>query len=260
MRRGVLFVVLGALLCAGCRVDARTTIHLDAHGGGSVIVHVRLDKEAVQLVERGGGKLEQRIVTSDLKAEGWRLSSWSRDADGSATLTLSHVFRNGEELARIMDQVGGHNGVLRDVHVTRTRNVLQERDGVALVADLSALKSGVRDDKELAARLKAAGVNVDAIDFILAQQLRKAFSLAITISVPRNKTRTFSVEPGEQQTVNLSSMKFETNRFALLLIGAMLVFLSLLLYLSASISARRRRARALEFAAVRAQRGSHPVM
>ena len=29
MRRSVVLLVLGALLCAGCRVDTRATVHLD---------------------------------------------------------------------------------------------------------------------------------------------------------------------------------------------------------------------------------------
>jgi hypothetical protein len=144
--------------------------------------------------------------------------------------------------------------------VIRTRNWLQKRDGVTLVVDLGALKSGVRDDEELANRLRAAGVDVDAVDFILAQQLRQAFSMRMTLAVPSGKRRTFTINEGERQTVNYSSSKFQTNRFALLLIGIMLVFLSLLLYLSASISARRRRSRALEYAAVRSRRGAQPLM
>src|SRR5689334_25422486 len=81
-------------------------------------------------------------------------------------------------------------------------------------------------------------------------------------AVPRDKTRSFAVAAGERETVNLSSTKFQANRLALLLIGAMLVFLALLLYLSASISARRRNTRALEFAAAKARRGqqSQPLM
>src|SRR5262249_57819049 len=137
MRRGVVIVVLAPLVCAGCRVDARTTIHLDKDGGGSVTVRVRLDPEAVKLVEKGGGKLEQRILLGDLRKSGWKISSWSRDPDGSATLRLSHLFDNGAELAQIMDQLSGRDGIVQDVHVTRTRNVLQERDGVTLVANLS---------------------------------------------------------------------------------------------------------------------------
>jgi hypothetical protein len=261
MRRCGIFVLVAALLCAGCKVDATTSIRVAKDGSGAVAVRVHLDAEAVQLVERGGGRLEDRIVLSDLRDHGWRLSAWARSDDGSATLRMAHAFRNGGELRTLVADLGGRNGVLRDVELTRSRNMLQTRDGVTLVADLTALKSGVRDDQQLAARLRDAGVNVDAVDFVLAQQLRKAFSLRVTLAVPRDKTRTFVIAAGDRRTVNLSSTKFQTNRFVLLLIGAMLVFLALLLYLSASISARRRRSRALEFAAVRAQRGrSQPLM
>jgi hypothetical protein len=259
-RRGWVAVVVLALVCAGCKVDATTTIALESDGSGTVGVRVRLDPEAVQVVERGGGTLEDRIVLDDLRDNGWRLASWERAANGSATLRLSHRFRDGNELSQVLAEMGGPNGVLRDARVIRTRNWLQKRDGVTLVVDLGALKSGVRDDEELANRLRAAGVDVDAVDFILAQQLRQAFSMRMTLAVPSGKRRTFTINEGERQTVNYSSSKFQTNRFALLLIGIMLVFLSLLLYLSASISARRRRSRALEYAAVRSRRGAQPLM
>jgi hypothetical protein len=255
--------VLLVLLCAGCKVDAQTTIKLDDDGSGVVGLRVRLDAEAVALVERGGGKLERRIVLSDLKDEGWQIASWARDpASGSATLRMTHTFRDEAELRQLIEQIGGKDGIVRDVELTRSRNFLQDRDGVTLVADLTALKSGVRDDEELASKLRDAGVNVDAVDFVLAQQLRKAFSMRVVLAVPRDKTRSFSVAAGERETVNLSSTKFQTNRLALLLIGAMMVFLALLLYLSASISARRRRTRELQFAAAKARRGSQsqPLM
>jgi hypothetical protein len=259
-RRGLLAVVVVALLCTACKVDATTTIQLEADGSGMVAVRVRLDPEAVQVVERGGGALEDRLVLDDLQDDGWKLSSWERAENGSATLRLSHPFRNGEELSQVLEGLGGPDGVLRDARVIRTRNWLQKRDGVTLVVDLSALKTGVRDDEELSSRLRAAGVNVDAVDFVLAQQLRQAFSMRVTLAVPSDKRRTFTIAEGERQTVNYSSSKFQTNRFALLLIGTMLVFLALLLYLSASISARRRRARELEYTAVRSRRGAQPLM
>jgi hypothetical protein len=262
MRRLALLLVAGVLLGAGCKVDAATTIRLAEDGSGSVAVRVSLDAEAVGVVERGGVPLEERIVVDDLREAGWRFSRWDRADDGRATLRMSHPFRDEEQLADLLAQLGGEDAFLRDVEVTRSRNFVQQRDGLTLVADLRGLRSGVRDDEELASRLAAAGVNVDAVDFILGQQLRSAFSLTVTLNVPGDKTRTFGVAPGERETVNLSSSTFQTNRFAVLLIGAMLVFLSLLLYLSASISARRRRARALEHAAARARRAGsrQPVM
>jgi hypothetical protein len=259
MRRWGVLVLLAALLCAGCKVEASTTIRLQSDGSGVVSVQVRLDREAVRIVQRGGGKIDDRIVLDDLRDAGWKIQPWVL-LDGGATLHMSHTFKDDEELASILADLTGPDGVLRDAHLTRTRNPLQERDGVSVVADLTALKTGVRDDKALAAKLKAAGVNVDAVDFVLAQQLRRAFRMQVVLEVPRGKTRTFAIPAGERETVNLTSSKFQTNRFMLLVMGAMLVFLALLLYLSASISARRRRARALEFAVSRAQRREPPLM
>ncbi len=259
MRRLGVLVLLSALLCSACKVETSTTIRLRDDGSGTVAVQVRLDREAVRLVQRGGGDIAERIVLDDLRDAGWKIEPWAL-LGGGATLRMSHPFRNGEELSSVLEGLTGPDGVLRDAHLTRTRNVFQERDGVSLVVDLSALKSGVRDDRELASRLQAAGVNVDVVDYVLAQQLRRSFRLTVVLEVPRGKTRTFAVPAGERETINLTSSKFETNRFMLIVIGAILVFLAVLLYLSASISARRRRSRALEFAVSRAQRREPPLM
>jgi hypothetical protein len=259
MRRFGVLVLLSALLCTGCRVEASTTIHLNGDGSGVVGVQVRLDRAAVRIVQRGGGKIGDRIVLDDVREAGWKVQPWVL-LDGGATLRMSHTFRDEEELASVLADLTGPGGMLRDAHLTRTRNALQQRDGVSVVADLTALKSGVRDDKALAAKLQSAGVNVDAVDFVLAQQLRQAFRMQVVLEVPRDKSRTFAVPAGERETVNLTSSKFQTNRFMLIVIGAILVFLALLLYLSASISARRRRTRALEFAVARTQRREPPLM
>jgi hypothetical protein len=254
--------LLVAVLGAGCKVDTTASIRLTDDGSGTISVKVRFDQEAVQVVERTGeGKLEDRIELSDLRGDGWRLGPWVRTKAGGASITLTHSFTNGAELRDIVNALNGNNGLLRDVHVSRTRNIVERRDGLSAVADLRKLRSGVRDDKELASRLRAAGVDVDAVDYILGEQLQQAFTLHVALTVPHEKTRTFTVNAGDVENVNLSSTKFQTNRFATLMIGAMLVFLALLLYLSASISARRRHARELEFAAVRARRGARePLM
>ncbi len=259
-RKLFLVAFAAALLCAGCKVDASTTITLDKSGAGTVAVRLRLDPSAVQLVDRGGGTLEKRVVLTDLRKTGWRVSAWQHLSGGAASIRLSHPFGNEKELEQVVTSLSGSKGLLYDAHLTRSRNLVQDRDGVSVVADTTALKSGVRKDAELSARLKATGVNPDQVDFALGSALKKAFSMEVTLALPRNKTRTFFIAPGTRDTVNLSSSEIHWNRFIILMIGGMLVFLALLLYLSASISARRRRARELEFAAVRARKGSHPVM
>src|SRR5690349_4517353 len=129
MHRWLLLVLCGALLCAGCRVDATTTIRLDRNGGGAVAVRIVLDPQAVQLVERGGGTLENRIVLSDVHRAGWTVTRWTHASNGAASITISHPFRNGDELAQVLTELTGKNGIVRDVHVTHTRNMLQDRDG-----------------------------------------------------------------------------------------------------------------------------------
>jgi hypothetical protein len=260
MRRLGVLVVAAALLCAGCKVDAVTTIRVDEDGSGAVSVRVRLDAAAVQVVERGGRPLAESIVVADLREAGWRVSRWQPGDDGSASLRLTHPFRDEAELAALLRRLGGRAGPLQEVELVRDRGFFQSKDGINLIADLRTLRTGVQDDEELAVRLAAAGIDVAAVDSVLQEQLRRAFRLRVTLVVPGDKTRTFTVAAGDRESVALASTEFEGNRVALVAIAAMLVFLALLLYLSASISARRRRAREIEVAAARARRGSQPVM
>jgi hypothetical protein len=225
-----------------------------------VSVRVRLDAEAVGVVERGGKPLAEGVVLTDLREAGWRISPWRRNEDGSAILRLVHSFRDEAELAAVLDQLGGRDGLVRDIALVRDRGMFQTKDGVSLVADLSAMRSGVRDDEELASRLTAAGIDVGAVDVVLSQQLRRSFTLRLVLDVPGEEPRTFAVRAGERTSAAVASSEIQANRIALLAIGSMLVFLALLLYLSASISARRRRAREIEIAAAKARRGSQPVM
>jgi len=257
---GVVALLCIALCCAGCKVDATMAVHLNKDGTGTVSIRLTLDAQAVSLVEQGGGKLENRVVLTGLTHAGWTASHWQRLSGGAATITFSHPFHDPAELTQVLTELTGKNGVLTDVHVTRTRNMFEQRDGITLTADLSRLRSGVRNDKELASRLKAAGINVDQVDFVLGAQLQQAFTLGVTLGIPPNKTTTAHLAAGQSDTVDLSSSKVQWNRLMLALIGGMLVFLALLLYLSATISAHRRRARELEFAAQRAGSMSEPLM
>jgi hypothetical protein len=252
-------VVLAALL-TGCKVDAVTTITVAPNGSGVVNVRAHLDADAVRVVERNGVKLDQQIALADLPKAGWRVTPWQRNTDGSADIQLSHSFGNEQDLVQVLGALTGRDGVLRDPQLIHSRNFVRDRDGVTVTADLSALKSGVRQDKELSSRLQAAGIDVAAVDYVLGAQLKDSFSLALTLRVPHNETRTYRFHAGQRQSVDLASSNIHWNQVMMLLIGSILVFLALLLYLSASISARRRRARELEFVAVRSRRGSQPLM
>jgi hypothetical protein len=257
---GVVALLCVALLCASCKVDAATTIQLNKDGTGTVTVRLTLDAQAVGLIEQGGGTLENRVVLTDVKRAGWTASRWVRQPDGGAVITLTHPFHNGAELTQVLTDLTGKNGVLRDVHVTRTRNMFETADGLTVTADLGLLRSGVRADKELSSRLQAAGINVDKVDYVLGAQLQQAFTMGLTLVIPTNKTTTMHLSGGQTDTVSLNSSKVQWNRIMLTLIGGMLVFLALLLYLGATISAHRRRARELEFAAHRAGAMSDPLM
>lgn len=245
-RRCSRIVALAALatLVAGCKVDARVSIRLEEDGSGSVAVRLALDSEAVAVLEQDGGSLEDRVRLDDLVDAGWRVTKWVREVDGSAWIRVSQSFAGEEELSALISDIGGDGELLAEPRIERTRGFLRARDGVSLVADLEDLETRLLDDEELVSRLESSGLDVAALDAQLQDDLADAFALTVTMQVD-DETRSFRLEPGETDTLDLSATDFDTGRLALLLIGSMLVFLAVLLYLGASISGRRRQERAL---------------
>jgi hypothetical protein len=128
MRRALVLLALLGLVCAGCKVDTSTAIVLRDDGTGTVTVRVRFDTEAVRLVQTGGGKLEDRIVLTDLRDDGWKLGPWKRGADGGAVITMTHGFDSPDDLAPLLARLAGRDGVLHDVRVTHSRGIVQQRD------------------------------------------------------------------------------------------------------------------------------------
>ncbi len=137
---------------------------------------ITLDKDAVARATGAGRTLEQAVRLDDLRAAGWNISEWTKTDQGGARLTLTHDYVGERELAQRLRELGGPNGALRDAHLTRTRTFLRSQDSISVLADLRNLTTGIRDDAELVASLKAAGLDVDALDAQLQGELRDAFT------------------------------------------------------------------------------------
>src|SRR5262245_56575128 len=90
VRRVAGLVCVAALLCAGCKVDARVDVTLRADGSGTVTARIALDRDAVRELTRHSS-LAQAVPLDDVRAAGWTVSGW-RTSDGAATITLSREF------------------------------------------------------------------------------------------------------------------------------------------------------------------------
>jgi hypothetical protein len=234
---------LAVVALAGCKVDADVDITLRDDGSGTIDAVIRLDAEAVAGVERDGRTLDTAIPLDDLRAAGWEVSVWERGADGSASLFVGHDFAGESELDRRVTELVGPTGLLRDPQLTRERGILRSRDELSIEGDLRSPGTGIQQDPELVAALQAAGLDVAALDQQLQAELREALSLDVTVEVEGERTETVALVPGEQERVVAAHSRFDSGRLALFCIAGLLAFLGVLLYLSASVGARRERSR-----------------
>ena len=229
------------LLLAGCHASATVAIQLHADGSGAVTVGVTLDHDA-RVALAGSATAMPDVPLDDLRAHGWTVSSWRASSDGGASIQLSKPFTGESGLASVLSELDGPDGALRDAQVVRDRSLLHDRDRVSILADLSNLRVGVADDAALASRLRAAGVDVAAIDKGLQAQLGSSFALTVRLELPDGKSTTVHVAPGQQRTVALAGSASHTGRVVALLGAALAAVLGLSLLLAATLR-RRPRAR-----------------
>jgi hypothetical protein len=234
-----------ALLGAGCKADVRVDVTLHQDGTGTLTARVALDRDAVQRLTTTA-PLAKAVPLDDLRAAGWQVSAWQVSANG-AVITLSHPFVGEDDLVRRITDLAGPNGVLRDPRITHQRGWFRTSDAVAVTVDLRAPATGVATDTALAGRLRAAGVDVRALDRRLQSELRNALTVQLVVHAPAGHSRTVTVRPGGQARASVTSSRFELDRAISLGIGATLAFLALLFFGAAAVGkrreSRRRRAR-----------------
>jgi hypothetical protein len=236
-------LVVCVVALAGCKVNADVTVTLNKDGSGRIDAIVVLDGEAVARVESNGRTLDTAFPLSDLDKAGWDVTPWQRGADGSATVRLQHDFSGENELRQRIDELVGPSGLLTGVELRRDRGPLRSHDELSMTVDLRKPATGIQKDPQLLAALQASGVDVATLDQQLQAQLREALSVSVTLVAPGGKEETVQVLPGETETATAAHSTFNSNRLVWFAIAALLAFLGVLLYLSASVGARRERAR-----------------
>lgn len=237
---GVLLV--SVVLLAGCKVDARVDVRMNADGSGTVTAQITLDHVAVARVAPTPS-LEQAVRLDDLRAAGWTVSAWKPAANGSRTITLTHPFTGQQDLANRLDDLGGANGVLGDPKIRRTHSWFGATESVQLNADLRHLSTGIRSDPGVSKALTDAGVNVDALDAQMRGELGKSLTFTIAVRAPDGETSELQVKPGTVGTASAQSSQVYAKRVVLLVIGGTLLLLALVLT-GASLLAKSRRRRA----------------
>lgn len=106
----ILFAALAAALLSACQVRTEVAIEVEEDGSGTVTVTARLDVEAAERL----GDPATALRTDDLAAAGWRVDDPVRDDEGAVTLQVARDFGSPDQLATVLDEVGGVDGVFRD--------------------------------------------------------------------------------------------------------------------------------------------------
>jgi len=236
-------LALAGVLLAGCKVQANVDVTLHRDGSGVVSTTMTLDRDAV--VRAGGttSSLSSALPISDLRTAGWTISPWKTAVDGSATITVAHTFTDVQDLARRLQDLTGPNGILRDPHISRDRGWLSSRDTLSLVVDMKSPSPAVLNDSALVARLKAAGVDPNALNAELAAQLRTSLDLTVTVHLPNGHSKSYEAAPGAVQTFSVSHGGGDWDRIVKLGIALAFALLAGAFVLAAFMSARRDRRR-----------------
>lgn len=221
-------LLVSVVLLAGCKVDARVDVTLRADGSGTVGARLTLDADAVRRLTTHA-PLAEAIPLDDLRDAGWDVSAWKPASGGGDSITLTHDFVGQADLARRLTDLAGPNGALRDPRITRTRGWFGAEDEIAVTVDLRNLSAGVRSDAELAARLQAAGLDVDALDAQLRAELADALHVTVAVHAPGGSSRTIELAAGDHGTVAASQSQTYTRRVVLLAAGAALLLLALVI-------------------------------
>jgi hypothetical protein len=262
MRRSpwVWLVALTFLLSA-CAVDATVTVKVREDGSGYVEVVAKVDAEAVQAAEVGGGTLESRVRLSDLPAAGWTVDPWVRNDDGSAVLTMRKPFTNVDEVPAILRELSGAYGPMESAYVTRKRSFFSTKYAVDGRIDMGRLATGIVDDAELTQSLQAQGVDVAGVDAQLLAQLQRAFAMRLVVELPGKEPVTIEPAAGRTADVAVTSTVKDSTRMTLVLVAGGLLVLAFVVALwpGRRKGRRARRARRFSRRAHRHERREHRI-
>jgi hypothetical protein len=195
------FALLSLLLvvvASACQVHTTVTVDMAADGSGTVEVAVGLDADALARVPdadgdgtSGAADLAALVRADDLEATGWTVSEQQTDADasggssgssgGTTWLRVTRPFGTPEEADRILAELTGPSGPLRDLHVTRSDSFGRTELAFTGTADLSGGLEAL-GDQGLAAALEGEPLGEDAaaIEARIGRPLADAFTVEIT--------------------------------------------------------------------------------
>ena len=105
-----LLAVLAAVVVVGCRTDVTVDIDVASDGSGTVTATAVLDAEAAGQVGAA-----ENVKFDDLASAGWTVAEPTTVEGGAVRLRVSRRFGSPEQLPVVLAEIGGTDGVFRDV-------------------------------------------------------------------------------------------------------------------------------------------------
>lgn len=233
-----MYAALALPLLAGCKVDAALSVRVRDEGSGVVRATVRLDRTARALLAPPGTDPRDRLRLDDLRAAGWRIRWTVRGDRGPVTVRLAKPFTRPADAGRVVAELTGPSGLLRDVTVTRDGGPL--RTGWSFAARTGARPAvGLAADPELVAALPARGGDAGVTERWLTDRLQRALRAHLVVDLPAGAPRRWPLGDGTARTVALATSRVRVGR--VLTLGAGVAAGSVALGVGIAGEARRRR-------------------
>jgi hypothetical protein len=145
-----------------------------------------------------------------------------RSAGGGAEIEVSKAFHRPGDLGVVMGELAGPGGPLQGFRLDRHRSFgtasyrLRGRADVGSGADAA---TGFANTPDLTARLRDAGVDPGRVEALLAGRAAEGLHLRLVVALP-GRTRSWAVQPGSPQSVDVSSSVIDPTRPVLLAVAA----------------------------------------
>ena len=228
---GVAAVALAVLVLAGCRVDTTVRVDVEDDGSGTVNVEVVLDQEAAGRIP----DLAEQLRVRDLRRTGWVVTDPEPVEGGGVVITATKDFFEPEQLAVVLDEIGGNRGPILDPSLERGRSFATTTYDFTGTLDLSR---GIAtfSDRQLTELLDGFPIGQDqaALEAELGAPLSELTSFTFEISLPEgNEAVTSTWEATlDDDPVAMEASTEDRNPLALgLAAGAALAVVLLLLVL-----------------------------
>jgi hypothetical protein len=184
--RGLIVVLGGLVLLAGCRLQLDVNVEVAEDGSGTVEVVVGVDRDGI---DRIGGDLDAVLATDDLEAAGWTIEGPDEEADGFTRVWFRKPFDDPAEASAIFEEITGEDGPFQDFAVSHDSSFARTEWGFRGTVDFSGGLEAFGDD-DLAAALdgEPLGQSVEEIEAQLGEALSRVIHVRVGVRLPGDVT------------------------------------------------------------------------